>query len=361
MISESELFQSFKMATNDYTKGQGQKSKHWEGEYDNREVAFSPENLKNFRNNGLIDGLNRARNTDNNFIENHLNDLIQEVGEDFVNSSLDTKNIGNNLNFIKVKDKYVDVSDNFHIKFIYDMEKYIFSSTNIQVVCEIGGGYGNLVKHIKNKHNESKIILIDLPEANFYSAYYLQQHFPEAKILTYKDINDYTISKQEIKEYDFIVIPPWVKFSDDLEIDLFINTRSFMEMNYEIVEGYFNLIQKHIKVGGYFFNINKYYKNTVGHAVELDNYPYDNKWEVILSRPSWKQEIKIHQLITQRLSHDDDKLNLELKNIKSLKEKYLQKRKAIYFFEKFSLITNLLQKLLPKSLKEVIKKVINYN
>ena len=42
------------------------------------------------------------------------------------------------------------------------------------IICEIGPGYGSFASKLIKKFN-SKVILIDLPESNFLSAYYLKK------------------------------------------------------------------------------------------------------------------------------------------------------------------------------------------
>ena len=37
------------------------------------------------------------------------------------------------------------------------------------------------------------------------------------------------------------IVSPWVEI-DNIKLDLFINSRSMMEMNYESIKNYFNLI-----------------------------------------------------------------------------------------------------------------------
>jgi hypothetical protein len=111
-------------------------------------------------------------------------------------------------------------------------------------------------------------------------------------------------------------------------VDLFINTRSMMEMNFDIIKQYFLFINKHIAPNGFFYNVNKLRKNTVGHNIDLDNYPYDDKWTVVSSKPSWMQEIKIHGLLTRRdLKGGDGELRLELRKLYFKKYIYLIKWK----------------------------------
>ena len=49
---------------------------------------------------------------------------------------------------------------------------------------------------------------------------------------------------------------------------------------------YFKQIHNLTKIGGYFLCINRYYKDTVGYPVEMNNYPYDNFWKVLISKTS---------------------------------------------------------------------------
>jgi hypothetical protein len=131
------------------------KSKHWSAEYDERDVPYSAELLKDFRNNSLVDGLNRSVNdyrlqinsttkdtVDEEYIRNHFSSLIKKCGYDFVFKNLDQLNCGNNKNYMSFKNRYVCVGDNFHINFLYELNKYVFreKTASKKIVCEIGGG-----------------------------------------------------------------------------------------------------------------------------------------------------------------------------------------------------------------------------
>jgi putative sugar O-methyltransferase len=304
------------------------KSKHWSGEYDNRSVPYSAESLKDFRNNSQVDGLNRSvDDLDKDYIRKHFKSLINKCGYDFVFQNLDQLNCGNNHNYEVHKDRFVSVGDNFHINFLYELNKYVFKGNqHPKIVCEIGGGYGNLSKLIYMNDFCSKIILIDLPEANLMSYYYLSSNFPKANFYTYSGENDLITSKI-ISDHDFIIIPPWVGFDSDIKIDLFINTRSMMEMNFEIIKGYFLFIHKHIRSNGFFYNVNKLHKNTVGQNIDLDKYPYDNKWTVLSSKPSWMQESKIYAILTQRESKGSTSVKRNMRILYVKKIIYLIRRK----------------------------------
>ena len=62
-----------------------------------------------------------------------------------------SKNIGNAKKIIKINNKIISASDLFHIKYIYDLKKFI-NLQHINTICEIGQGFGLLAsKFFKNK------------------------------------------------------------------------------------------------------------------------------------------------------------------------------------------------------------------
>ena len=297
-----------------------QKSKHWK-KFDARKHLYTIENLENFRNSKLSEGLDDSFPPEEQ--REIYQDLVTELGERYVLSNLTDKNIGNSLNFFKAGNLFVDGGQNFHIKWLNDLETFVFSKTKVNYICEIGGGYGSLAQKIRSKV-DCTYILIDLPEANLLSSYYLSRHFQDLKFLLCDEIESKSVSKEDIEEYDFIIIPPWYEIEENVKIDLFINTRSMMEMNFSVIEKYFNFIQTHITNGGFFFNTNRYYKDSVGYPIELSKYPYDGKWQVVSSKPSWRQP-HIHQLITQRLSGNGN-IKEELTKIGEIGKIFIPKR-----------------------------------
>ena len=99
------------------------------------------------------------------------------------------------------------------------------------IIAEIGGGFGSLTRIIM-LDQKIKYFIIDLPETIALSTFFLNQNFPEKKILTYNNIKNNKLIVDDIANYDIIMIPPWVNF-ENIKIDLFINTRSMMEMNFD--------------------------------------------------------------------------------------------------------------------------------
>ena len=164
---------------------------------------------------------------------------------------------------------------------------------------------------------------MDLPEANLLSSYYLKKNFPKLKFLLSNQIIDNEYLKYEhIKKYDIIILNPWTNIDPKIKFDLIINTRSMMEMNKEAIHYYFKLIHKHISNNGFFFNVNRYVKDSVGYPIKLIDYPYDKNWKVISSKASWSQKW-IHQIITQRDFSSGQNIQREINKIYFRTQKYL--------------------------------------
>lgn len=294
-----------------------QKSKHWK-KFDARRHLYNVTDLENFRRNHLSEGLDDHYSPQEQ--KEIYESLIADIGEEYVRLNLTNLNIGNSPDCFSLKDGLIiDGGQNVHIKWLRELEDLVFKHTDIRVICEIGGGYGSFAQKICSKH-KCTYILVDLPEANLLSSYYLSQHFPGRTFLLCNEIEEKSISKKDIEKYDFVIIPPWYRFADDLQVDLFINTRSMMEMNFNVIRKYFKLIQQHLSLGGYFFNINRYYKDSVGYPIKLSEYPYDRYWEVVVSKPSWWQEEAIHEIITHRIAYNGD-IQMELTKLDRICEK----------------------------------------
>jgi putative sugar O-methyltransferase len=315
------------------------KSEHWKYQNKRKLDLFKIDNLENFRNNGLSTGL------DDQFYnkqktENLLNSLILDLTEKYVYNLLEDKNIGNVKDFLSFKDKYYSANELFHIKYTSLLEKF-FEIKESKVICEIGPGYGSFINKLF-KRKPFKAILIDLPEANFINAYFLKNMFPNKKFFFSTDIKN-EITQDIFKDYDILILCPWDNI-DNLKIDLFINTRSMMEMNNETISFYFKKIHKQINLKGIFFCINRYYKDTVGYPIELSEYPYDNRWKVMFSERSWKQD-HIHCLITQRIKDEIEDIKNEKKKISFLSEEVRKKDQWI------------VRRILPNNVYKIYKKI----
>ena len=290
---EEKIISNFEYSRKNYLKDF--KSKHWNYNNIKKTNLFISKNLVNFRKNGLSYGM------DDQFYKKKealflMKDLINSCGKKFVRSSLEKKNIGNPKKSYKYRNFYYTAHELFLIKFLKELDSNI-NLDKIKVICEIGPGYGLLVSKILKK-TKAKIILIDLPEANFLSHYFLSTLFPKKKIFVSKDYQYTKLNEKNLKKFDIFILTPWDRFPN-LKIDLFINTRSMMEMNYSTIEKYFSLINRKIKKNGFFLCVNRYYKDTVGYPIEFIKYPFDKFWKIIISKPSWHQK-HVHFFLLQR-------------------------------------------------------------
>jgi putative sugar O-methyltransferase len=323
-------------------------SEHWDYNYSLKKNLYKEDRLIDFRNNDLSNGLESKMNDKNNQLK-YYNDLAEIVGENFINTHLKNKNIGNLIYHHTIGEKILDINDLFHIYWLNILNKKILNLKKPELICEIGGGYGCFAEKLIRENN-CKYVMIDLPEANLLSSYYLMKIFQNKKFLLIDDLEDNMIDNKKIEEYDIIIIPPWCEFKIK-NIDLFINVRSLMEMNLYSIEYYFNIIQKYISEDGSFLNINRYEKSSFGTKTKFIDYPYDLYWETIASNTSWKQET-VHLLLTRRVNNENSLFKKDLKNIinyqsvfgyENLKvtlKRYLPKK--IFFF--FQYLKNFIKK-----------------
>lgn len=295
-------------------------SKYWTSSIKKKKKLFNIEKLSNFRNNGL------STNIDENYINKntsvkYFNLLLKRYKFNEIKKFLDKKNIGNYDNINSYKNYLYSASDIFLIKYLFDIKKKI-DLNKINIICEIGQGYGLLAsKFLKIK--KFKYIMIDLPESNFITSYFLKKQFPKIKIIQDMDLKNGILSMEQINQADIFILSPWVKIGK-IKVDLFINTRSMMEMKFSTISKYFELIHKNISKNGFFFNANRYIKFRAGQPIFLKDYPYDKFWKVISSSKSFNQD-HIHQLITERKYDINSKeIKLELDKILEETKNYLQ-------------------------------------
>ena len=175
----------YKIAHADRLKYGYQLSDHWKKYYENQYLKFSKiENIPNFRSGQLL-----SKGCDDSDRNSSLLDLIEyiknwELDQEFLIKNLSKKNIGNNNTSKFFLGYHLDYAELVHIKFYLHIRNKI--KNKIDFICEIGGGFGSLARIFLNQFN-SKYILIDLPEANLISAYFLQSHFPNKKLFLYDD------------------------------------------------------------------------------------------------------------------------------------------------------------------------------
>ena len=319
-MDENKLIEIYKYSSKYFYSNQNntnQKSKHWES-YNLKE--FSLDNLINFRNDGKLSGGLDDQN--DNFTFKFYSEIINQIPELYVLNNLPKKNIGNSDVLMPYKDVLIDYNKLIHIYWFWIIENKILKNTKINNICEIGGGFGSFSELFIKNYN-IKTFLIDLPEANLMSTYYLKELFPQKKFYLFDDYKkNKFLSKLDFDENDIIILPPNCNIDKKIKINFFINTRSMMEMNFDVIKSYFDFIHQYLIDDGYFLNINRYEKTSVGHPIRISEYPYDTNWKVLISEPSFNQNW-IHFLLTQR-SFKKDEINIfeELNNITIIGKKF---------------------------------------
>ena len=236
------------------------------------------------------------------------------------------------------------IESNYNELFIIRQMRTIYNhlNKNHKYICEIGGGFGSLASKLKQKKKDSTIILIDLPESLILQTYYLGRLFPDKKFCLYDDF--LKLKNEQIKEldFDFVLIPPWVKdrLVNNLKIDCFINSHSFQEMDKNVVNDYFNFIHKTIAINGIFYCLNKYSKKINKIDIKISEYPYDEKWKVISSNEGW-QQANMHEIVTVRENVESEQISKLLSGLK--------KENPSMF--KFNIISNF---------KVILRKIIDF-
>ena len=253
------ILNNFKKAKSEYKNYSIERSKEWHQVNNSKGNKFlSLDNLINFRSCDVMlsEGFDtfchdseERRETYTLFVE-----ILMELGFEFVFNNLNKKNVGNHDNPYKLNDRFFYGEEIAHIYWFNDLVKFVFGKKKIKTVFEIGGGFGSLARIILNNY-DCKFFSIDLPEQNLLTSYYLNESLPQKKIYLYSDYlkeKDEFVSSDSVKNFDIFILPPWAKFNNELKIDLFINTRSMMEMEFEVIKKYFYIIHKHISVDGFF-------------------------------------------------------------------------------------------------------------
>jgi putative sugar O-methyltransferase len=355
----SDLVEVYKEASID-CKDEDYQSLQWDKYYKKNIKFLDIENIINFRKHQVLSkGMDDAMNLVNKL---NLIEALDNFGSTFLRRTLPEKNIGNSNyseNFIGYSFDYGIIH---HLKWFEIIEKYLDSKMNI---LEIGGGFGSLARIII-KNTNAKYFLIDLPEANLLSNYYLQSHFPEKRVFNYKNFKETGI-KNQIDKFDIFILPPNILDKIEVPINFVINTRSFMEMDLSVIKKYFDHIQKYTAKDGFFLNINRYVEtNDDGQLIKnkfakgerryFYEYPYDEFWKVQISEKSFLQP-QIHFLLTKRTSQKGD-ISDEINKIKNNKKLYSS---YSYLRIKFALIYFKLKRILWLSIKKTLIFIMGKN
>ena len=117
--------------------------------------------------------------------------------------------------------------------------------TKTSTIFEIGGGFGcNIHLLIENYPNIRKVIYLDIPPNLYVGTQYLKA-FYDSSVIDYNHLrNSQSIQFSSNDDLEILCIPPWLIERLDCNIDVFINSHSFVEMPIEVVNNYITHIMK---------------------------------------------------------------------------------------------------------------------
>ena len=183
-----------------------------------------------------------------------------------------------------IKIKYIDNSeDNIGGPIIYKFFNFSETGTNLsnnfynslfdnyikkyQVtkLIEVGGGFGKLASKICQENLIDKYSIIELTMTSAIAYYYLKQKFKNSKKIEFFFDKDETINNSDLGDINIFSTDFLAKNSlNFLDVDMLINTESFMHMSEQEILFYVNIIKSNkIK---YVLTINRLEKKRVGEA-----------------------------------------------------------------------------------------------
>jgi len=182
-------------------------------------------------------------------LSSHIDLTILRITSDsFCGNNLCINYRGQRLNSRVLRYAYYSSQIKTHTNLNTDKQNFIL---------DIGGGYGGLVRLLKNIYCKSTFVLVELPELCMLSNFFLKKCFPNKKIGLVNDfINKKEITSEDLNKFDFVVLPQSFMelFSDNL-FDLVINTTSLGEMTEKTQNFYINNIER--ICSSFFYSMNR--------------------------------------------------------------------------------------------------------
>ncbi len=127
------------------------------------------------------------------------------------------------------------------------------------VIFEIGGGYGGVFYYLYKQLDSFCYIVCDLMETLFTNYYYTKKWaHEEEKDIKIKWALDGRIIKEDVENYDLILVPSNSHENIDIGCDIAYNANSFSEMSFQTVGDYFGTIEKNKP--NYIFHQNSNFK-----------------------------------------------------------------------------------------------------
>jgi len=175
---------------------------------------------------------------------------------------------------------------------ILDVEKQ-----NLKIL-EFGAGYGRTANLFLSLSSKVKYVIVDIPPAICVSYKEIKKNYPEKKVLSAIDINDYQSMNDAVEKNDVILIfPHQLKFFKKKYFDLSIMIGITLEMEPKDVKRYMeyvdllsnNLYLKVFKYSGLPFSFYKVYRHDV-----REDYFIGKSWKKIFLETGLETDIVSH-------------------------------------------------------------------
>lgn len=127
---------------------------------------------------------------------------------------------------------------------LLDQQDYVaqlIDFKKVKSVFEIGGGFGvNIHLLLENYKNIKKVLYLDIPPNLYVGTQYLKAFYGDA-VVDYEHSRTRTSIQFDADDrLEIICIAPWQVELLNKEVDVFINSHSFVEMPYAVVQNYAN-------------------------------------------------------------------------------------------------------------------------
>jgi len=145
---------------------------------------------------------------------------------------------------------------------------------NIKKILEIGPGWG-ILSICLHQLRDCRFILVDLPEVLSATFAMISYYRPNALVVLPNELKDIM---DDLQGGEFVLICPEQSYLIPSEsVDMAMNTSSFQEMTYSLIEEYFKLVKRCLRRGGLFYCLNEktFKRHRVGGSIEYDRYPWD--------------------------------------------------------------------------------------
>ncbi|MQF67077.1 putative sugar O-methyltransferase [SAR202 cluster bacterium AD-802-F09_MRT_200m] len=129
----------------------------------------------------------------------------------------------------------------FYLRYAYCCNYIDFDSIDLMV--ELGGGYGRQVEIIKKLHPNVCFLMFDLAPQLYVCERYLSSVFPDS-VVSYRDTRDMD-TVPVIEPGKIYMFPNWrFPVVDNLKVDLFWNAQSFQEIEPNVVAHYLGYVSR---------------------------------------------------------------------------------------------------------------------